>query len=175
VWKRGWVFSRIGCCILQKLKRVTACLYCLKRWIDILNKELKFIIEKKKEWAIQWASINSTPQNHHFYYNSTIPEDSYYYRNKTANPKHLFIIELLKNVYIKFKNKSLSLLIFIPAALVLEKDKELCLRDMTIITNGYEKFKALFNVPTCCEKFYIFDKSGNLVKEGFNSIGYTGR
>lgn len=51
------------------------------------NNELEFIIERKSEWETQWTAIDAVPQNHDFYYDSTVYGDTfYYYRIKVSNP-----------------------------------------------------------------------------------------
>ena len=51
------------------------------------NNELEFIIERRAEWETQWTILDSVPQNHNLYYDSTVSGDTYYsYRIKASNP-----------------------------------------------------------------------------------------
>ncbi|NPV82338.1 MAG: S8 family serine peptidase [Candidatus Aminicenantes bacterium] len=57
------------------------------RWDDMSNNELEFIIERRAEWETQWTILDSVPQNHNLYYDSTVSGDTYYsYRIKASNP-----------------------------------------------------------------------------------------
>lgn len=57
------------------------------RWTDMSNNELEFIIERRAEWETQWTAVDLAPQNHNFYYDSTVSGDTfYYYRIKASNP-----------------------------------------------------------------------------------------
>lgn len=88
------------------------------------------------------------------------------------NPKLEDQIKLLKNVYFEFKNQALLMVVFTEDFQKLNEEIGYALTRMFVITDDYEKFKKIFQVPSCCENFYLFDKSGNLVVTDFNWKGY---
>lgn len=88
------------------------------------------------------------------------------------NPKLHEQVDLLKKIYFEFNEQELLIVVFTKDFKILKKEIRYTLGSIFFITSGYEKFKKIFQVPSCCESFYLFDKSGNLVITDFNWKGY---
>lgn len=81
-------------------------------------------------------------------------------------------IDLLEKVYLNWIDDNLAI-IAIPMKLEHFRTRVgIELDEITVLSNEYDNLKMIFKAPTCCESFYLFDTSGNLIKSGFNRLGY---
>ena len=94
------------------------------------------------------------------------------------DPKSESQNESLKRIYRDFKNEKLIIMVFLKDSNSHIFDRfmdemRFAFGNITIITEKYEDYKKTFNAPSCCEKFYLFNESGNLIASGLNWRLYT--
>jgi hypothetical protein len=88
-----------------------------------------------------------------------------------VNPIIIDDLQLIKDIYRDFK-KNISIIIFIKKFDIAEECLSTIIQDITVCEENYDGIKSIFNVPDCCESFYIFDPNGKLISANSNYLGY---
>jgi hypothetical protein len=90
-----------------------------------------------------------------------------------VNPISSNDIELLKKVYFKYHDyKNFIIIAFVKDFKKFLKNFLLFGNNIFVVREDYEKLKRIFRASQCCESFYIFDKTGKLIKSNINIVGY---